>query len=120
LRHMVFKALVARLTLAGGGSVRSCPAGSAGRVSAGPRATASAGRFTRVLDAWGNGRFRVVGRLSSARGNGGRWITRDDCSGTLTTVIRGAVVVTDFATRQTFVVTAGHHYLATGRSGSKH
>ena len=101
VRHKLFRALVTRLVLAGGGSVKSCAKGGAG--------------FTRVLDAWGNGRFRVVGRFSSARGSGARWVTRDDCSGTRTTVLQGSVVVTDFPARRTFVLTAGHHHVATGR-----
>ena len=102
VRHKLFRALVARLILAGGGSVKACARG-------------DAAGFARILDAWGNGRFRVVGRFSSARGSGARWVTRDDCSGTRTTVLQGAVVVTDFATGRTFVLTAGHHHLARGR-----
>ncbi len=116
----VFKSLVTELRMAGGGSVKTCPAGSAGRLPAGPRRGAAAKRrFVRYLQAQATGRFRVIGRESSGLERGTDWLTRDDCTGTLTRVDTGAVVVTDFAKRKNFLVQKGKRYLATGRAGGR-
>jgi hypothetical protein len=112
----IWRGLVTELRMAGGGSVKSCPAGSAGRLPAGPRGSAARKRFVRYLEAKAHGRFRVIGRESSGLERGTDWLTRDDCTGTLTKVKAGSVVVTDFARHRDVLVKAKHQYLATGRT----
>ena len=116
----VFKSLVTELRLVGGGSVKTCPKGSAGQLQAGPRRGAAAKRrFVRYLQAQATGRFRVIGRQSSGLERGTDWLTRDDCTGTLTRVDKGAVVVTDFAKGKDLLVRKGNRYLATGRASGR-
>ncbi|MEA2426098.1 MAG: hypothetical protein QOH13_2508 [Thermoleophilaceae bacterium] len=69
---------------------------------------------TSIRHLWGegHGRFRTVGRFSSATVRGTTWLTDDRCDGTLTRVTRGSVVVRDFARRKAVVVRGGHRYLA--------
>jgi hypothetical protein len=66
-----------------------------------------------VRKLWGNGhgRFRTSGRYASAAVRGTWWLTADRCDGTLVTVRRGRVLVTDLRTGRTVTVTAGHGYL---------
>ncbi len=65
-----------------------------------------------LLRATANGRFRTRGRYSSATVRGTIWTTTDRCDGTLTTVQRGVVAVTDFRRRRLIVLRAGRSYLA--------
>jgi hypothetical protein len=60
----------------------------------------------------GKGRFATKGRYSSATVRGTKWLTQDQCNGTLTKVLRGVVSVQDFRTHKTVKVPAGHQYLA--------
>ena len=60
----------------------------------------------------GKGRFATQGRYSSATVRGTRWLTQDQCNGTLTRVLRGIVLVRDFTKRKNVNVRAGHSYLA--------
>jgi hypothetical protein len=70
-------------------------------------------RVLQLLRASDNhGRFRTSGRFSSATVRGTVWEMADRCDGTVTSVRRGTVDVTDFATRKTIAVHAGHSYLA--------
>ena len=81
-------------------------------------AGAAANRKTRsVRHLWGDGRgkFRTVGRFSSATLRGTQWLTDDRCDGTLTRVTKGAVNVRDFVRRKTILVRAGKRYLARRR-----
>ena len=81
-------------------------------------AGAAAGKKTRsVRHLWGSGkgRFRTVGRFSSASLRGTDWLTDDRCDGTLTRVTKGAVNVRDFVKRRTVVLKAGRRYLAARR-----
>jgi Ca2+-binding RTX toxin-like protein len=66
----------------------------------------------RRLFANAHGHFRMRGRYSSATVRGTRWGMEDRCDGTLTTVLRGSVVVRDFGRGRNIVVRAGHSYLA--------
>lgn len=78
-------------------------------------ATAAAKRKTRsIRRLWGDGKgkFRTVGRYSSATLRGTTWLTDDRCDATLTRVTRGSVNVRDFARRKTVVVRAPKQYLA--------
>ena len=111
--------LVTELRMARGvASPKSCPQGSSGRIPAGPREDRgkfSRKRFVRYLQAKASGNFRVIGRHSSGLERGTSWLTRDDCTGTLTRVQKGQVVVTDYGKRRDVLVKAGKSYVATGR-----
>jgi hypothetical protein len=80
----------------------------------GKNATASAKRKRRSRHLWGDshGNFRTVGKSSSASTRGTKWLTKDTCAGTVTTVVRGKVLVRDFATNGRHIVTAGHSFTA--------
>jgi hypothetical protein len=82
--------------------------------SSGKNASASAKRKRRSRHLWGDshGNFRTVGKSSSASTRGTKWLTKDTCQGTVTTVVRGKVLVRDFATNGRHIVTAGHSFLA--------
>ena len=77
-------------------------------------ATASAKKKRRSRHLWGDshGNFRTVGKSSSASTRGTKWLTKDTCQGTITTVLRGKVLVRDFKTNGRHIVTAGHSFLA--------
>jgi hypothetical protein len=79
----------------------------------GKKATASR-KKRRSRHLWGDahGNFRTVGKSSSASARGTKWLVKDTCAGTLTTVARGKVLVRDFATNGRHTVTAGHSFLA--------
>jgi Tol biopolymer transport system component len=91
-----------------GGSFRRC--GTAGR--AGGATAALSRRTIRRLRANARGRFRTIGRDSSATVRGTAWDTTDRCDGTLTKVKRGRVVVRDFRRKRNITLTAGKSYLA--------
>jgi hypothetical protein len=80
----------------------------------GKKASASARKKRRSRHLWGDshGNFRTVGKSSSASTRGTKWLTKDTCQGTVTTVVRGKVLVRDFATNGRHIVTAGHSFLA--------
>ena len=67
-----------------------------------------------VRKVWGSGKgkFTTKGRYSSATVRGTKWLTQDQCNGTLTRVLRGVVSVQNFRTHKTIKVPAGHQYLA--------
>ena len=70
-------------------------------------------RPRRIL--WGSdrrGRFRTHGRNSVATVRGTRWVTVDTCTGTLTRVVEGAVVVRDKRLKKSVLVRAGRQYFA--------
>ena len=94
-----------------GGSFRGCPKA--------PRpvifSVRSKKRSVRHLWGSGSGRFRTVGRFSSATLRGTTWLTDDRCNGTVTRVKQGKVVVRDFAKRRTVVLRAPRRYLAQPR-----
>ena len=73
---------------------------------------ASAARRSRRLFASVKGRFRTRGRNSSATVRGTKWLQKDTCSGTLTKVTQGAVMVRDFRLRKNKLIKAGHSYFA--------
>jgi hypothetical protein len=87
-----------------GGSFKGCPRA--------PRAAKT--KSVRHLWGEGAGKFRTVGRFSSASVRGTKWLTDDQCTGTLTRVVAGSVLVRDFAKKRNIVVTAGHRYFAAG------
>ncbi len=59
-----------------------------------------------------HGHFRSRGRNSSATVRGTQWSMTDTCSGTLTIVKQGTVVVRDFRLRKNRTVKGGHRYFA--------
>ena len=67
-----------------------------------------------VNQVFGNahGHFSTRGHYATAADQGTRWSTADRCDGTLIAVTLGQVTVTDHLRHRTFVVRAGHHYLA--------
>ena len=91
-----------------GGNFRLCGRSSASSVEL-------VGKSRRpIRHVWGSGkgRFSTQGRYSSATVRGTRWLTQDQCNGTLTRVLRGIVLVHDFVKRKNVNVRAGHSYLA--------
>jgi hypothetical protein len=99
-----------------GGGLSRC----ASRVPKGgaPRVQAAARR--RSLFGSARGRFRTRGRHSSATVRGTRWLQKDTCAGTVTSVKSGKVVVRDFTKRRTVLVKKGKRYLARSlRSGRR-
>lgn len=91
-----------------GGSFRGCPRGLRN-----PRSLGSKGpKSIRHLWGEGAGKFRTVGRFSSAAVRGTTWLTDDQCTGTLTKVTAGSVSVRDFVRKRTVIVATGKSYLA--------
>jgi len=93
----------------GGGNFRVC------RASGSARSLSAVGKSKRpVRRVWGSGkgRFTTQGRYSSATVRGTRWLTQDQCNGTLTRVLQGVVRVRDFRLRKELNVRAGNSYLA--------
>ena len=77
-----------------------------------PKGGSAARKHRRKLFGSAHGRFRTRGRNSSATVRGTKWTMTDTCSGTLTAVQRGVVVVRDFTLKKNKTVKAGHHYFA--------
>jgi hypothetical protein len=90
-----------------GGSFAGCPKG---------RGASAAGTGA-IRQLWGNatGKFRSVGRYSSASVRGTTWLTVDRCDGTLTKVKSGSVSVLDLVRHRTVIVKAPKSYLAKAR-----
>jgi hypothetical protein len=98
-----------------GGDFSRCARPALRAPRSGATANASYIRRDPVRRLWGRdrgGRFRTYGRHSQATVRGTRWLTMDTCSGTLTLVKRGAVLVHDFARHRNVLVRAGHRYFA--------
>jgi hypothetical protein len=101
-------------TMLGGGNFkRDCKKPKARAGSAG--ATAARRRPSRRLFANVKGRFRTRGRHSTATVRGTQYLVKDTCAGTLTSVLKGSVVVRDLVKKRSRVVKAGHRYLAKPR-----
>jgi hypothetical protein len=95
------------LSMTGGGL------GSCGKVPRGgsPKVRAARAR-KRTLFGDAHGRFSTRGRNSVATVRGTRWTMTDSCSGTLTVVQRGRVVVLDLVKHHTVTLKKGQRYLA--------
>jgi hypothetical protein len=89
------------LSLAGG-NLSSCPL---------KRPVAGAAS-SRQLFGKAHGHFRTRGRHSTATVRGTAWLTKDTCSGTLTQVQSGTVVVRDLTKHRTVVLHTGQRYFA--------
>ena len=74
-----------------------------GKLSCGSGRASAAAKKNKKRRLWGNGkgRFRTKGKHSAATVLGTKWLVEDRCSGTLTRVKRGTVVVTQFKPRRT-------------------
>jgi hypothetical protein len=93
------------LTLAG--SLSGCP---------GVRvASVARRRPRRHLWGSGSGSYRTTGQYSSGTVRGTKWLVEDRCGETITRVVRGVVTVSDFVLHRTFLVRAGHSYVARAR-----
>jgi hypothetical protein len=77
-----------------------------------PKGGSAARKHRRKLFGNAHGSFRTRGRNSSATVRGTKWTMTDTCSGTLTAVSRGVVVVRDFTLKKNKTVKAGHKYFA--------
>ncbi len=94
-----------------GGGLKTC-----GKVPAGgsPKSALSAAKKRKKRSLFSNvhGRFRARGRNSTATVRGTAFTMTDTCTGTLTQVSRGSVLVRDLRLRKTRTIKAGHSYLA--------
>ena len=105
LHQLKTKGATADLVLFGG-SFKGCPKAPA---------FSSKSRSVRHLWGSGSGSFRTVGRFSSATVRGTKWLTDDQCKGTLTRVVSGRVLVRDFVRKRNVAVRAGKSYFAAAR-----
>lgn len=81
----------------------------------GSRAASAAAASTPVRKLWGrdrHSRFRTVGRGSVATVRGTKWLTADYCDGTVTTVLKGKVLVHDKRAGRSVLVKAGQSHFA--------
>src|SRR5207244_3592170 len=95
-----------------GGDFSRCRRRPVGRRASASSASTASRRVIRRLWGSGHGRFRTHGRYSSAAVRGTIWRTEDRCDGTLTTVVRGRVLVRDVVRHRNVYVRSGHSYLA--------
>ncbi len=77
--------------------------------------TAAAKPKSRKLWGDGKGKFRTKGRYSAATVRGTKWLVQDSCSGTLTRVTSGSVLVRDAVRKRNVIVRAGKRYTARPR-----
>jgi hypothetical protein len=98
---------------AGAPTYASCKAHKAtDLVSPFAHAAALSSKVLQTLKASAHGHFRTRGRYSAATVRGTKWTTADRCDGTLTSVQKDTVLVTDFALHKNILLHAGQHYLA--------
>jgi hypothetical protein len=102
----------------GAPSTQSCTTGlAADTTSASAHAAKLSSKVLQTLHgADHGGRFRTRGRYSAATVRGTVWTMSDRCDGTLTSVQRGTVAVTDLVRHATILVHQGHSYLARAHS----
>jgi hypothetical protein len=67
---------------------------------------------TRKLWGDGKGKFRTRGQYAAATVRGTKWLVQDSCSGTLTRVTEGSVLVRDNVKKQNIVLREGKRYTA--------
>jgi hypothetical protein len=91
-----------------GGKFGACRSGASKSLSL----SATSKKPVRRLWGSGKGKFTTRGKYSAATVRGTKWLTQDQCNGTLTKVLRGVVQVQDFRAHKTVSVPAGHSYLA--------
>jgi hypothetical protein len=97
--------------VAGAPTYASCTAKS--HRSTGAHAAKLSKRVLQILHAHDHGgHYRTSGRYSAATVRGTKWDTADRCDGTLTSVHKGIVTVTDNVRHKTITLHAGQSYLA--------
>lgn len=69
-------------------------------------------RVLQTLRSHVSGSFRTRGRYAAGTVRGTQWTTTDRCDGTLISVQVHSVLVINLYTSKTFLISAGHHYLA--------
>jgi hypothetical protein len=109
------KAGVAEMKMQGG-QLNACPTGFP---KGGAPKQVSAARKSRRLFGRGRGNFRTRGRNSSATVRGTKWLVKDTCKGTTTSVSQGKVVVRDFVRKRTVTLKKGQKYLAKAPKAKK-
>jgi hypothetical protein len=98
------------LVLQGGNLTRTCST----------KPASAAAKRGRQLFANAHGHFRTRGRYSTATVRGTKWLTKDTCAGTRTSVMRGTVQVRDLVKRRNVLVKAHHSYLARPLKKKRH
>jgi len=73
---------------------------------------ASGSHVVRKLWANGHGKYTTKGNYASGAVQGTVWLTEDLCDGTLITVTRDSVLVTNLVNHKHVLIKAPHHYLA--------
>jgi hypothetical protein len=96
----------------GAPSFSSCNRKAADGASPDAFATRLSSKVLQTLHASAHGRFRTRGRYAAATVRGTAWTMIERCDGTLVTVQRHTVAVTDFVREVTVLVHAGGSYLA--------
>jgi hypothetical protein len=74
-------------------------------------------KILQTLHASAHGKFRTKGKYAAATVLGTAWRIGDRCNGTFIHVSRHSVLITDFVRHVTFLLHAGHSYLARAPSG---
>jgi hypothetical protein len=77
--------------------------------------SAAAKPKSRKLWGDGKGKFRTRGQYASATVRGTDWLVQDSCSGTLTRVTEGSVIVRDLVKKKNIVLRKGKRYTARPR-----
>jgi PKD repeat protein len=108
-------ALTTTVMMGGGNFKRDCRNVRAGKSGASEART----RPHRRLFSNVRGRFRTRGRNSTATVRGTRYLVKDSCRGTLTSVRKGSVRVFDLVKHKGHTVKAGKSYLARPKSALK-
>jgi PKD repeat protein len=108
-------ALTTTVMMGGGNFKRDCRASGASKSGV----AAARRRFGRRLFSNVRGRFRTRGRNSTATVRGTRYLVKDSCRGTRTSVRKGSVRVFDLVKHKGRTVKAGKSYLARPKSALK-
>lgn len=96
-----------------GGNFSVCPTAKERSHTARTSSThASGSHVVRKLWANGHGKYTTKGNYASGAVQGTVWLTEDLCDGTLITVTRDSVLVTNLVNHKHFLIKAPHHYLA--------
>jgi hypothetical protein len=96
-------------TVPGAPTYQQCKATSRQRKGRAPTRLSTS--VLQLLRADVHGRFQTIGHYSAATVRGTQWDTEDRCDGTLTTVHRGTVIVTNSGHTKTARLTQGLHAL---------
>ncbi len=102
-----------------GGNFKGCPGSRPGALATAASSKSKkkkpAANPTRSLWGDGHGNFTIDGRNSAATVRGTVWFVEDKCTETITKVKQGLVSVLDFRLHRSFLLHAGHTYIAKAR-----